>query len=142
MTQRQMTDHTNNTDQKEKESLIYKDLSYRLVGLAYEVYNALGEGLKEKVYKDAYSELLKKENISFKKELYYPIKVRDSVITKRFFDFLIDDKIILEFKIGGRAYFNCFNQLLEYLKVGKYKLGLIIRFTSDGVKVKRIPNLY
>ena len=65
------------------------------------------------MYKDAYSILLDKEKISYKKECYYPVKIRNSVVAKRFFDFLIDDKIVVEFKIGGRAYYGSYNQLLE-----------------------------
>jgi len=125
-----------------KEPLIYKELSYKLVGLAYEVNNALGEGMREDIYKDAYAVLLDKEKIGYAREHYYPIKIRDSLFAKRFFDFLVDDKIIIEFKVGGKAYLNAYKQLLEYLKVSKYKLGLIIRFTPDGVKVKRIANIY
>lgn len=137
-----MTDTTNSTKNGGKDQLIYQELSYKLVGLAYEVNNSLGEGLKEETYKDAYAILLKNERVSFEREHYYPIKIRDSMVAKRFFDFLIDDKIIIEFKVGGKAYLNSYKQLLEYLKTSKFKLGLIIRFTTDGVKVKRIPNIY
>ncbi|MFA4996109.1 MAG: GxxExxY protein [Patescibacteria group bacterium] len=137
-----MTNNTDNTNDRKVEQLIYKELSYKLVGLAYEVCNTLGEGLKEEVYKDAYALLLDKEKIPYAKEYYYSIKIRDEIIAKRFFDFLIDDKIIVEFKVGGKAYFSSYKQLLEYLKSSKYKLGLIIRFSLDGVKIKRIPNLY
>ena len=135
-----MTNCTNNTNDSGK--VIYKELSYKLVGLAYEVYNTLGEGLSEKVYQKAYSLLLDKEHIPYKKELYYKLKLRGDTIAERFFDFLIDGKVILEFKVSERAYFTAYRQLLEYLKITKYKLGLIIRFTKEGVKVKRIPNIY
>lgn len=122
--------------------LIFKELSYKLIGLAYEIGNDLGDGLKEDVYKDAYALLLKKESIPFIRELYYPIKLRGETVGKRFFDFLIDDKIIVEFKVGGRAYSSSYRQLLDYLKSSKFKLGMIVRFTSDGVKIKRIANIY
>jgi len=130
------------TDRSSKPPLIYEELSYKLVGLAYEVYNSLGEGLKEESYKLAFASLLEKENIPFTKELYYPLKIRGDVIAKKFFDFLINDKIIMEFKVGDREYRDAYKQLLDYIKSSKYKLGLIIRFTSDGVKVKRIANIY
>jgi GxxExxY protein len=122
--------------------IIYKNLSFQLNGLAFEVCNGLGYGLKETVYKDAYEQLLKEEKIPYQREFYYPIKVRDKIITKRYFDFFIDEKIIIEFKIGGNKYFDGYNQLLEYLKSSGVKLGIIVRFTSDGVKIKRIPNIY
>jgi GxxExxY protein len=138
-----MTDNTDLiTDRAKKEPLIYEELSYKIVGLAYEVYNSLGEGLKEESYKLAYSTLLEKENIAFIRELYHPLKIRGDIVAKKFFDFLIHDKIVIEFKVGDRGYRNAYVQLLDYLKNSKYKLGLIIRFTSDGVKIKRIANIY
>ncbi len=122
--------------------LVYKDLSFKLVGLAYEVHNSLGSGLKEVVYQNAYEVLLKKEDIPYKRELYYPCKIRGEIVHKNFFDFLVEDKIIVEFKVGGDKFLDAFNQLRDYLKTSKLKLGLIMCFTSNGVKVKRILNLY
>jgi len=130
------------TDPKENSDFIYKELSYKLIGFAYEVYSSIGKGLKEQIYKDAYAKVLETEEISFKREVFYPVKIRDKVSTRRYFDFLIEDKIVIEFKVGERGYFDCFNQLLEYLKISNFKLGIIIRFTLDGVRIKRIPNLY
>ncbi|MEI6498911.1 MAG: GxxExxY protein [bacterium] len=121
---------------------IHKDLTYKLLGLAYEVHNSLGFGLKEKIYADAFELLLKKELIHYQREYYYSLKIRESVVGKRFFDFLIEDKIILELKIGREKYLDAYRQLLDYLKGSNLKLGIIIRFTNDGVKVKRIPNIY
>lgn len=124
------------------EEIIYKDLSFKLIGLAYEVHNALGFGLKEKNYRDAIEILLKKENINYVKEFYYPLKVRGEVVGKKFFDFIVDGKIILELKTGSDRYFSAYSQLLDYLKSSGLKLGIIVRFTKDGVKIKRIPNIY
>jgi len=134
-----MTDKTDITD---KTQFIYKDLTFKLIGLAYEVFNSLGSDMKEASYKKAYALLLDKEEIKYSKEHHYPLKIRDQEFAKRFFDFLIDDKIIVEFKNGSKAYLDTYKQLLEYLRVSNYKLGLIIRFTVNGVKVKRIPNIY
>jgi len=123
-----------------KEKVIFKDLSYLLIGLAYETSNLLGEGLPEKDYKEAFSQLLKKANIRYIKEWYCPIKIDDKIITRRYFDFLVEDKIIIEFKVGNRGYHSAYRQLMDYLKTSKYRLGMIIRFTLDGVKFKRILN--
>jgi len=122
--------------------LIYKELSYKICGLAFKVDNLLGYGLREKIYADGLEELLKQSMISYKREVYYPIKIGQKTLVRRLFDFLIDDKIIVEIKVGDREYKDCCYQLFEYLKISKLKLGLIIRFTRDGVKIKRIPNYY
>lgn len=122
--------------------LLYKELCYKIIGAAFEVHNSLGSGLKEKVYGDALEVILKEEKIPFIREHYYSVKFRDKVIAKRYFDFFIDDKIVVEVKIGYDNYREACNQIFEYLKSSGIRLGLIIRFTKDGVKTKRIPNIY
>lgn len=121
--------------------LVYKDLSYRLVGLAYKIDNELGFGYQEKIYSKAFEKLLILEQLHFKKELYAPIKVDDQLIAKRYLDFLVDDKIVVELKVGSYAYKESCNQVLEYLRVNKLKLGIIIRFCKTGVQTKRILNV-
>jgi len=122
--------------------LLYKELSYKIIGLAYEVYNTFGSGLREKIYGDALEELFKREGIKFSRELYQPLKIGEKVISKVYFDFLIDDKIVVELKSGSDRYKEACGQIYNYLRAKDLKLGLIIRFTKDGVKSKRIPNLY
>lgn len=122
--------------------LIYKDLSYKLTGLAFEVSNKIGYGQNEKVYDDAFEELLKRDKIPYSREVYFPITIEGKVIKKCFFDFIIDDKIIIEFKIATRFYRDACSQIFQYLKTSGKKLGLIYRITADGVRVKRIPNYY
>lgn len=121
--------------------LIYKELSYKIVGLAYQIDNELGFGHNEKVYCDALEKLLIKHKIEYKRELYAPIIIEGEVIKKKYFDFVIDDKIIVEIKVGNYNYKPTCTQLFRYLKQSCLKLGLIIRFTKSGVQVKRIPNI-
>ena len=49
-------------------NFIYEQLSYKIIGALYDVYNNLGPGLKEKTYKDALSVAFKKLEVSFQKE--------------------------------------------------------------------------
>lgn len=121
-------------------NLIYEKLTYSLNGLAYQIDNDLGFGYREKIYADAFETLLKEKDIKYRREVYAPIIFQGKVIAKRFFDFLIEDKIIIEIKRGDLKYKQTFVQLLEYLTQNNLKLGLIIRFTRDGVKIKRVPN--
>lgn len=123
------------------QELIYKELCYRITGLAFKIDNQIGFGQTEKVYCDAFEKLLIKEKIKYQREVYAPIKIDEELIAKRYLDFLIEDKIIVEVKVGNYAYKEVFSQLFQYLKLKKYKLGLIVRFNRSGVSVKRIPNL-
>lgn len=122
--------------------ILYKELSYKLNGYAYEIDNEIGYGQSEKTYADAFEELLIKDNFAYQREVYFPIMINDKVIKKEFFDFLVDDKIIVEFKISDHYYKQACTQIFKYLKSSSKKLGLIFRFTKDGVRTKRIPNYY
>lgn len=121
--------------------IIYKDLSYEIIGIAFRINSLLGSGLDEKAYQLAFGELLKEEKLSFKRELYFPVKINEKVIAKKYFDFIVEDKVVVEIKVGNRDYREVCGQIFHYLKMSKLKLGIVLRFTKDGVKVKRIPNI-
>jgi len=123
------------------DKLLYKDLSYKLCGLAFQIDNEIGFGQEEKVYADALEKLLQNEKIDYKRELYCPITIDSEVVKKKYLDFLIDDKIVIELKVSNYNYRDACSQLFKYLKNNNVKLGLIFRFTRNGVKVKRIPNI-
>ena len=120
--------------------LIYKKLSYILNGIAFQIDNTLGYGSREKVYGDAFETLLKSKKIHFQREVKHNITIEGKIVSKRCFDFLIDDKIIIEIKVGDYGYRESYHQVLEYLKPSGIKLGMIIRFAPNGVRIKRIIN--
>lgn len=122
--------------------LLYKDLSYKLTGLIYEIDNTIGYGQSEKTYGDSFEKLLKREKIDYQREIYFPISIDGEIVKKEFFDFLIEGKIIVELKVSDQNYKKACTQIFQYLKSSDKKLGLIFRFTKDGVRVKRIPNYY
>ncbi|MFH1826510.1 MAG: GxxExxY protein [bacterium] len=118
--------------------LIYPELSYKVVGLLYKAFKDLGAGLQEKHYQKAVKLLLVKENIPFLEQVRFDIELYGKFIGRYYFDFIIDNKIVLELKARSRFYRNDIHQVLGYLKKSGLKLGLLARFGSDGVKIKRI----
>ncbi|PIS07452.1 GxxExxY protein [Candidatus Berkelbacteria bacterium CG10_big_fil_rev_8_21_14_0_10_43_13] len=121
--------------------IVYRELSYKLNGIAFTIFKELGPGLREKIYADAFEIALKDAGISYKREIRYPVFFKGKKITYQSLDLLVDDKIVIELKSGEREYFEAFDQLLNYLKLSKLKLGLIIRFTKKGAVIRRIVNL-
>ena len=124
-----------------KKDLLYPELSYELVGCAYDVFNELGFGHHEKYYQKAYAIALQSKKINFKEQVYYSLKFKEKLIGKQFFDFLIDEKIIIELKKDSRFSKNHIDQVLEYLRTANLKLALLINFTRNGVIYKRIINI-
>ena len=122
--------------------VIYPELSYKIVGCAYEVYNSLGKGYPEKYYQKALAIEFKSKGILFREQVHYPLTFKNELVGRSYFDFLIEDKIILEIKRGTHFSQGHFDQIIRYLKVSDLKLGLLINFGNEGVQTKRILNLY
>ncbi len=120
--------------------LLYPELSYKIVGALFEVFNKLGPGYLEKYYQRAIAVSLKEVGLKFKEQLYAPLIFKEVKIGKCFFDFLVEDKIVLELKTGDRFSKKDIEQIHSYLKINKLQLGLLINFTSQGVRFKRILN--
>lgn len=121
--------------------LVYKSECYRIIGLCYKVYNFLGFGLREKNYQKALEEILRQEKINFKSQFYVSLEIDGKKIGKYYLDLLIDEKIALELKIGDHFLKKEIDQLFSYIKSAELKLGILVNFTSNGVKYKRIVNL-
>ncbi|MGB6268760.1 MAG: GxxExxY protein [Olleya sp.] len=119
--------------------LIYKDESYEIIGVLFEVYNNLGSGFSEIVYKDAIEYELKTRNISFKREKEYTVTYKDTVLSHKFYaDFVIYNKIILEIKVAREIHDKHIAQCLNYLKVSNNKLAILANFKNQSLEYKRI----
>ena len=123
-----------------EEKVIYKDLSYKIVGIMYEVFNELGSGYQEKHYERAIEKYFIKDKIKYLRQAPYILMFQGEKIGRYYLDFLVDDKIVLELKKGNYFSKNNINQIKGYLQATGKKLGILANFTSSGVKVKRVLN--
>ena len=70
--------------------MIYEKESYKIIGVLFEVYNNLGNGFLEIVYKDALEHEFKERNIKFEREKEYVVKYKDIVLPHKFYaDFVV-----------------------------------------------------
>jgi GxxExxY protein len=125
----------------EKDILIYKELSYEIVGILFDVYNQVGPGYNEKYYEKAISSGLAKKNITFQSQVPANLTYNQEVIGTFYLDFLIDHKVILEIKVGQKFSKQNFNQVHEYLKTTGMQLAILAIFTQKGVKFIRVLNV-
>ncbi|PCH98031.1 MAG: GxxExxY protein [Bacteroidetes bacterium] len=122
------------------DDLLYPELSYEIIGCAFDVFNELGSGHKEIYYQKAIAITFEDKGLKFGKEVYYPLKFRDRIVGKNFADFVIENKIVVETKKDNRFSKAHIDQVLNYLNVSKLKLAILINFGQDGVRFKRIVN--
>ena len=105
------------------EKILYKEESYKIIGICYEVHKTLGSGFLEIVYKDALTYEFMKAGIPFEREKKYVVIYKDCILPHHFYaDFVLFDTIILEVKgVSGIAP-ECVAQAMNYLKVSRTHL--------------------
>lgn len=119
------------------DKLLYQDLTYKVRGCIFRVYNQLGFGHKENVYTKAFAHELAKNKISFEQEKSLGV-VYDGIKVGTYRpDFVIDGKILVELKAVPFLPKGSELQLIYYLKGTNFKLGLLVNFGSDKLLIKR-----
>jgi len=122
----------------EEGRLLYEELTYKIRGAAFAIYNALGSGHKESVYQNAFAEHLKKAGIPYIKEQSIGVSYEGKRVGSYQPDFVINEKIIVELKalpfIGNVEK----NQVRYYLKNASYRLALLINFGAAPLRIDRI----
>jgi len=126
---------------KRKINLVYAEECYRIMGIVFEVFNSLGFGHKEIFYQKAIAKAFKDSEIEFKEQLRCKVKYKGEDLGIYIFDFLVFNKIILELKQKDFFSSKDIKQTFMYLKAKDLKLGLLVNFTSKGVRYKRIVNI-
>ena len=120
--------------------LLYKDEVYEIVGICMAVYNELGYGFLEIVYKDAMEIEFIENEMDHVREREFPILYKGKKLKRTFFsDFSAFEKIIVEVKTNAEGISeDTIAQTLNYLKASEYRVGLIINFGKRKLEYKRL----
>jgi len=119
--------------------LIYEKESYEIIGCCMNVYNELGKGYNEIIYKDALEYEFTLKKIPFSREKKFCVKYKDIVLPHEYqADFVVYDKIILEVKAISALVNGNKKQTLNYLAASKLSLGLLVNFGEDSLTYERI----
>ncbi|KKW33481.1 MAG: hypothetical protein UY78_C0011G0010 [Parcubacteria group bacterium GW2011_GWA1_53_13] len=121
-----------------RSDLIHPELSYKLIGILFDVSNELGYGYQEKYYQKAVATALKEAGITYIEQAPAQINYRGEKIGIYFLDFLVENKIILEIKRGEHFSKTNLKQVYGYLKATGLQLGIVANFTSKGLQFRRI----
>lgn len=115
----------------------YEELTEKIIGCAYRVYNKMGFGFLESVYEKCLAIELRKAG--FKIENQKPITVfyEDEIVGEFIADIFVNDLVILELKSVRRVINAHEVQLVNYLVATKKDVGLLINFGERKVEIKR-----
>jgi GxxExxY protein len=111
------------------------DLTYETIGAAIEVHRTLGPGLLESSYRECLCRELLLRGIGFKREYALPLQYKGIRLGCGYrIDILVADLVVVEIKAMEKLAPVHEAQLLTYLRLGGWKVGLLINFNVVVLK--------
>jgi len=108
--------------------LIHSELTEKIIGIFYEVYNELGHGFLESVYEQALAIAFGEHEISFQRQIAIPVWFHKLQVGDFRADLLVENKVIVELKAGRAIEAAWEKQLLNYLRATQVEVGLLLNF--------------
>lgn len=118
--------------------ILFKELSFRIIGAAMEVHSILGPGFLEAVYQAALEKELFLRKIPFKPQVELPVTYKGDVIGMYKADLLIDEKIIVEIKAVSRLNSAHDAQAHHYLAATGKQLAVVLNFGASSLEQRRV----
>jgi len=115
----------------------YEELTEKIIGCAYRVYNKMGFGFLESVYEKCLLIELKKEGLQTESQKAVIVKYENEIVGQFTTDILVEDTIILELKSVKQIIQAHEVQMVSYLVATGKEVGLILNFGEQKVEVKR-----
>ncbi len=122
------------------------EITYKIRHAIFYVYNELGPGLLESIYKESLIIQLRKDGLKVSEEVSIPVYYKGTQLQKGCLriDILVEDEIIIELKSVDDLKKVHYKQLLTYLKLSKLHCGLLVNFNTDNIlsSIHRLFNGY
>lgn len=118
--------------------LLHGEITERIIGAAYEVYNILGYGFLEKVYENALVIELRGAGLDVKQQHPITVVYKGEIIGEYFADLVVEDKVIVELKSVSALDPAHEVQLVHYLKATGLEVGLLINFGKEIKIIRKI----
>ena len=119
------------------------ELSNRVIGLAIEVHRALGPGLLESAYEECLYYKIIQSGLKAEKQKAMPLVFEGVHLECGYrIDMLVENSLVIEVKSCDAIHPIFLAQTLTYLKLGDYRLGLLINFNVEMLRdgIKRVIN--
>ena len=115
----------------------HEEITHKIIGCAYKVFNQLGFGFLEIVYKKSMIIELGKDGLRVEPEKPLKVYYDEEVVGEFYVDLFVEDEIITELKSVKNLAKEHEVQLVNYLKGLNKEIGLLINFGPSGVEIKR-----
>ena len=122
------------------DKVIHKELSYKINGLLFQVHKDLGRYRNEKQYSDYFERLLKENSYKYIREYKFTDDQQGIGKIRCICDFIIEDKVVIEFKAKDHITKEDYFQVRRYLITLNLELAIIVNFRQPRIIPKRILN--
>ena len=117
---------------------LYAKETHEIIGCSFEVLNEIGHGLHEKIYENALVVEFGLRNIPYSQQTEYDVLYKTIPVGKYVPDLITFDKIVVDTKTIEKITENERGKMLNYLKITRLKVGLIINFKHAKLEWKRV----
>ena len=119
----------------------FAEFTYQIIGCAMDVHKELGPGFLEAVYHEALAIEMEQKGLLHSEEPEIQIQYKNRVLKKKYIpDFFVEDSVIVEIKALSRLTSIEESQVINYLKAGEMKIGLLINFGGPSLEFRRFIN--
>ena len=118
--------------------LLLKAETEKIIGFAFEVLNEVGHGLNEKIYENSLTVLFKLNNIEFDQQRRFPVHFRGIEVGEFVPDLIAFGSVIVDTKVIDRITDHERGQMLNYLRITKLRVGLILNFKNARLEFERV----
>ncbi|MGQ0604913.1 MAG: GxxExxY protein [Anaerolineales bacterium] len=118
--------------------ILFKELSYAIVGAAMEVHRALGPGFLEAVNHAALAHELTLRGVPFEKDVRLKVMYKGVLVGEYKADFIVDGKIVLELKSVVALHPKHKAQAINYLAATGLQLAILLNFGADSLEHERV----
>lgn len=108
--------------------MLQADITEKVIGAFYDVYNELGYGFLEKVYENALAMALRSTELDIRQQAPISVTFRGTTVGEYFADLLVENCVIVEIKAAEKLSPSHEAQLLNYLKATRVEVGLLVNF--------------
>ena len=119
-------------------AILHQELTQDIIGAAFDVHNALGCGLLEKVYENALAHELALRRHAVTPQKEFAVTYKDKEVGVYYADLVIDDKVVVEVKSATDLADVHRAQLLNYLRISGIRVGLLLNFAKPKLKFERL----
>jgi GxxExxY protein len=124
--------------EKQDSKLLHSDLTEKILGVYYDVYNEIGHGFLESVYNNCMFLVLTKAGLSVRREALVPVYFRGQDVGQFKADLVVEGCILIELKAVQNLDRSHEAQVMNYLRATELEVGLLLNFGCPKPQFRRI----